>query len=170
MITDEEIEQLPEDPELAFVEFEKIMRDRTNGKIGEASQEQWCNADVFYLEYINKVLAAARAYTIDGLKDLQVPSVNSNSYEAYRQIVTDVDFYTIQIRIRHAGRNRQNSVGLDGNTKAKIHSYVQKIRIVLDKAELPESKRDLLHRALSCNPPLADIARRLKLIGLEARI
>src|SRR5271155_228883 len=144
MIKDEEIEQLPEDPELAFVEFEKILRDRSNDKITEASQEQWANPDVYYIEYINKVLAAARTYEIDGLKNWEVPRLDSNCYRAYCQFVTDVDFFTTQIRIRHAGRNRQNSVGLDGNTKTKIHGYIQKIRIVLDKAELPESKRDLL--------------------------
>jgi hypothetical protein len=32
MITDEELAQLPDDPELAFVELERILRDRLNEK------------------------------------------------------------------------------------------------------------------------------------------
>jgi hypothetical protein len=160
MITDEEIEQLPEDPDLAFVEFEKIMRERTSNKVAEVSdRDTYGSVDVFYLEYINKVLAAARAYKIDGLKEWEVPVVNSNCWEAYRQFSNDVDFFTMQIRIGHAGRNRQNSVGLDGNTKAKIHTYVQKIRIVLEKAELPEVKRDLLFAKLDAFVVEVDKAR-----------
>jgi hypothetical protein len=159
MITDEEIEQLPDDPELAFVGFEKILRERLNERIHEASQEQWGNTEPYYLEYINKVLAAARTYEISTLKDCEVPKVNSNIYQAYERFSADVDHFTTQIRIRRAGRNRQNSVGLDGNTKTKIHSYIQKIRIILDKAELPESKRDLLFSKLDAFVLEVDKAR-----------
>jgi hypothetical protein len=161
MITDEEIEQLPEDPDLAFVEFEKLMRARTTNKVAETDRddESYSIREMLYLEYINKVLAAARAYKIDGLKDWEVPKVDSNCWEAYRQFTSDVDFFTMQIRIGHADRNRKNSVGLDGNTKAKIHSYVQKIRSVLDIAELPEEKRDLLFTKLDAFVVEVDKAR-----------
>jgi hypothetical protein len=128
-------------------------------KINALVQEQQGDADVYYLEYINKVLAAARAFKIDGLKGWELPSVDGNCWQAYRGFVHDVDFCTTQIRINQAGRNRSNSVGLDGNTKAKIHSYVQKIRIVLDKAELPELKRDLLFRKLDAFVVEVDKAR-----------
>lgn len=161
MITDEEIEQLPEDPELAFVEFERIMRDRTNVAIERTpyDNEGTSLIESYRLEYINKVVGAARVYNIDGLKQSQVPRMDANVYEEWRQFMSDVDYVTIQIRIRHAPHNRQNSVGLDGNTKAKIHGYVQKIRIVLDKAELPEPKRDLLFAKLDAFVIEVDKAR-----------
>jgi hypothetical protein len=141
MITDEEIEQLPEDPELAFVEFEKIVRERTLESLKHLSG---VDADDCYLAYINKVLGASREYKIDALKNRETPSLNSNLYDVYRKLAADVDFYATQIRIRNVGRNRQNSVGLDGNTKTKIHQYIQKIRIILEKVELPVTKRDAL--------------------------
>jgi hypothetical protein len=147
MITDEEIEQLPEDPELAFVEFEKILLQRSREILDRASGQQ--DAEDCYLAYINKVLAAAREYKIDSLKKWDVPSVDSDQlYAAYRQLAANVDFFATQLRIRRAGRNRRNSVGLDGNTKAKIHQYIQKIRTVLNKFELPEPKRDALFSKL----------------------
>jgi hypothetical protein len=77
MITDEEIEQLPEDPELAFIEFEKILLKRSGEILSWASGR---DADDCYLAYINKVLAAAREYKIDALKNWDVPSVDSNLY------------------------------------------------------------------------------------------
>jgi hypothetical protein len=148
MFTDDEIEQLPEEPELAFVELEKIIRARTKEALAEASREQW-NPDDYFIEYMNSVMAAVREYKIEALNNLEIPGVNSpHIYENYRQFSADVDLFTNQIRLRRGRRNRQNSVGLDGNTKAKIHGYIQKIRIVLDKAELPEAKRDSLFAKL----------------------
>jgi hypothetical protein len=84
MITDEEIEQLPEDPELAFVGFEKILRERLSAKVDRFSQEQWGDAEPYYLEYINKVSAAAQTFEIGTLKDWGVPDVDSNIYSAYK--------------------------------------------------------------------------------------
>jgi hypothetical protein len=141
MITDDDLEQLSEDPDLAFVEFEKIMRERVVNQIAEISGEEHGKKEAYYIDYINKVLAAAHVFNIDGLKKCEVPKADSNNcWQAYRQFTNDVDFFTTQIRIGHASRNRKNSVGLDGNTKTKIHGYVQKIRIVLNKAELPEGE------------------------------
>lgn len=37
MITDEELENLPEEPDLAFVEFERIVRNRAKLLIAEVS-------------------------------------------------------------------------------------------------------------------------------------
>jgi hypothetical protein len=158
MITDEEIEQLPEEPELAFVEFEKILRTRTDEMLDRAASDNLSLTN-YYVEYMNKVAAAAMTFRIEGLKHLKVPRVDSTTYGEYQQFSADVDFFTTQIRIRRAGRNRQNSVGLDGNTKAKIHSYIQKIRSVLDKAELPEGKRDLLFGKLDAFVLEVDKAR-----------
>jgi len=99
MITDEEIAQLPEDPELAFVEFERILRTRMQEKEGGIAQQQWGDAGTYQLEYINKVLAAARAYDVDALKNWKVPpAADCNMYDRYRQFTADVDHFTIQIR------------------------------------------------------------------------
>ena len=111
MITDEEISQLPEEPELAFVEFEKILRDRLNEYERQAEREQFSTTD-YKLEYINKVLAAAKEYGIDELSNWQVPSVNDDIYRAFNQFSSDVDHFTVQIRIRYAPRYRKGSVGL----------------------------------------------------------
>jgi len=137
MITDDELAQLPEDPELAFVEFEKIVRARLYNEEQKAAHEEY-NADSYRLEYINKVLAAARAYGIEALAQWQVPAAHDNIYDPYVQFTSDVDHFTTQIRIRHVSRNRQNSVGLDGNTKAKIHHYIDQIRAAIEKADLPD--------------------------------
>jgi len=69
--------------------------------------------------------------------------------DLYINFTADVDHFTTQVRIQNAPRNRQNSVGLDGNTKAKIHHYIQRIREAIEKANLPEDKKDSLFSKLS---------------------
>jgi hypothetical protein len=77
MITDEEIENLPEEPELAFVAFERILRERSQTAIANASRNDE-NLDEYRLEYMNKVLGAAKALQVDALKNWEVPSANDN--------------------------------------------------------------------------------------------
>ncbi len=150
MITDEEIDRLPEDDqELAFVEFEKIMRLRVHEKEDELANEQYGNPDSYRLEYINKVLAAARVYNIEVLGNWEVPKVSGNIEDSYRQLLSDVDHFTTQIRLRHRSRIRDNSVGLDANDKAKVHHYIEKIRVIIEEADLPTDKRERLYKKLS---------------------
>jgi hypothetical protein len=170
MITDEELAQLPEDPELAFVEFERIMRARLYEAEDEVSREQFGDADTYRLEYMNKVLAAAKEYGIETLVQWQVPSANARIFEQYRQFVSDVDHFTTQIRIRHAPKNRRNSVGLDGNTKRKIHHHIDQIRSAIDQAELPDGKRESLYEKLGRFALEVDKARTGLVAGMAVYI
>jgi hypothetical protein len=150
MITDEELAQLPDDPELAFVEFERIMRTRLYEAVQKAvSQDQYEHRETCQLEYMNKVLAAAKEYGIEALSSWRVPSANDEILDKSRNFTADVDHITMQIRIRNAPRNRQNSVGLDGNTKTKIHHHIGQIRSAIETAELPDEKRDALYTKLN---------------------
>jgi hypothetical protein len=122
MITDEELAELPDDREQAFVMFEKIVRDKLR-KLERS--EDMNNADGDRLEYINKVVAAAKAYQIEPLMNWGVPRVGINIYEEYVQFTHDVDHVTTQIRILHAPRKKQGTVGLDTNNRTKIHHHIQ---------------------------------------------
>ena len=148
MITDEELAQLPDDPELAFVAFERIVRARLYEEEQKGEHDQY-GTESYRLEYINKVLAAARVYGISALAQWQVPPVNSNIADAYVQFTSDVDHFTTQIRIANAPRDRRNSVGLDTNTKAKIRHHIEQIKGAIQEADLPEPKRESLYAKLS---------------------
>jgi hypothetical protein len=103
----------------------------------------------YKLEYMSKVLAAAEAYKIPALQNWKVPSARDDLDDLYINFTADVDHFTTQVRIQNAPRNRQNSVGLDGNTKAKIHHYIQRIREVIEETDLPEEKKDSLYSKLN---------------------
>ena len=52
------------------------------------------DADTFRLEYMNKVSAAAKAYGIEALAELEVPKLGNSQIsfiDRYRQFLADVD-------------------------------------------------------------------------------
>jgi hypothetical protein len=152
MISDEELTQLPDEPDLAFVEFEKIVRAR----VEQQELQEWklrdegvpFSADAFRREYMNKVIAAARVYGVSELENWRTPPSQHEVYDLYTNFTSEVDQITTQVRLRYAPRARQNSVGLDGNTKTKIHHYIGQIRAAIEESGFPEDKRDSLYAKL----------------------
>ena len=153
MITDDELALLPEEPELAFVEFERIMRASVDEQ--ELNEQRLADegvgdiADPYRRECLSKVLAAARVYGVAGFDGWRVPAAMDDVRTAYIGFTADADHVTTQIRLRYAPRNRQNSVALDGNTKAKIHHFIEQIRAIIENADPPEPKKDSLYTKLN---------------------
>lgn len=149
VITDDELAELPDDPRLAFVEFEKIMRARLYEAEQEQSNYQYGDTEPYRLEYINKVLAAAKEFDIHELHAWKPPSVDEKIHDIYKQLASDIDHITTQIRIRNVTRKRKYSVGLDNSARSKIHHYIQQIRDVIAAVDdLPVNKRDSLYDKL----------------------
>jgi hypothetical protein len=172
MISDDELSQLPVDPELAFVQFERILRERVQEmESQEMGSQGGVDADSYRLEYMNKVQAAAKVYGIGVLANLDVPRPDRNGIIGeYRQFMRDVDHVTIQIRLHSARSNRQGSVGLDDTTRAKIHHFIQQIREAIGQSELPDDKRDALYDKLSKFATEVDKARTALQAGMAVYI
>ncbi len=149
MITDEELAELPSDPELAFVAVEKILREALDRREFDARNNEY-SPDSDRLEYMTKVLAAARAYKIDALSELKIPKVTkaSDMNAQCQQFIADVNFVTMQIRLNAAFINREGSVNLDTTTKRKIHHFIQQIRDAIEACDDLDidKKNDLLNK------------------------
>ncbi len=149
MITDEELAELPSDPELAFVAVEKILRAALDRREFDAKNNDY-SPDPDRLEYMTKVLAAARAYNIDALSELKIPKVTkvSDMNAQCQQFIADVTFVTMQIRLNAAFVNREGSVNLDAATKRKIHHFIQQIRDIIEACDDLDidKKNDLLKK------------------------
>jgi hypothetical protein len=167
MITDDELAQLPEDPELAFVQFERIVRDRLNENLRDAENHE---SESYQLEYMNKVIAAAKVFDLTILREWEVPSVNGRVWENFRQFSADVDHYTMQIRILHTSRTKKYSVALDQPTKAKIRHFIELIKDTIEKAQLTVDKADTLYRKLNDFAVEVDKTRTLLQSGMAAFI
>jgi hypothetical protein len=148
MITDEEFAQLPEEPELAFVEFERKMRDRL--RRGELqAEEAFGPSEPHQREYISQVLAAARALEIARLSDAEIPLSYHQNSDVFKNFLLDVDGVLTEIRLRYTVRIKQTTVSLNESAKSKIHHHIGQIRTAIEAAGLPIDKRDSLYAKLN---------------------
>lgn len=149
MLNDDEMLNLSEDPEWAFVEYERLVRERTNQAI-QHGRDSESDTSMSRVDYISHVLAAARYYELRILEDWQVPSSNSNDiYEIHLNFLTDVNFATTQIRLKHARRQRRYSVALDPKTKSVIRHHLATIKELVDRLDVPEKKRNRLYAKIN---------------------
>lgn len=147
MAANDPFSNLPDDPEIAFIELEKQFRAELNEKL--ENSESGSAGDSYYLEYINRTLASARALKLDILREWEVPSHENNLWSEFRRFSTDVDHYLIQIKILHGRRNREYSVGLDAPTKQKIRHHLSQIKEAIDPLGLPQAKKETLYAKIN---------------------
>lgn len=147
MITDDELNDLPSDPELAFVAVEKILRARVDEAEFDARNNDY-DVDPFRFQYMTRVAAAAKAYNVEALDGLVVPKhTRSGIYDDFQQFKNDVDYVTMQIRMNAAQMNRAGSVSLGPNMKRKVHHFIQQIRDLIEEnvTDIPK-KEELLKK------------------------
>jgi hypothetical protein len=148
MLTDDELLNLPDDPELAFAEFDKRARSQLLAALRETENSQ--EAEELRLRYMNHTLAAVKALSLDFLNQWEVPRIGSDTiWQSYQQFASDVDHITLQIRLRHSRRTRKYSVSLDASTKEKLRHYINEIRKVIDTLDITDLKREALNEKVS---------------------
>jgi hypothetical protein len=84
MITDDELSNLPADPELAFVAIENILRQRVSEYEIQARNNDE-SADQAYHEYMTRTLASAKIFKIEAISGLAIPPASALSiYNDYK--------------------------------------------------------------------------------------
>jgi hypothetical protein len=140
-------ENLPDEPELAFVALERHFKERLESDIDGSDQG---NAISYFKQrYCNQVIAAAKSLDIDHIKDYSAPLGGQHDWEVHNQFETDVMNLVIQIQINHARRRKKYSVTFDSTAKQKIRHYIEQIRLAVEQSHLPNNKRDAIFRKLS---------------------
>jgi hypothetical protein len=143
MITEAELIGLPEEPELAFVHFERLARARLDEAVSNAHPEMV--TDRYELDYMSNVLGAAKAYEIAELVDWTLPRVSDDGvWVTCRQFRADAEHVAIQLHIKHARRLRQFSVKFDAAAKEKLRHHLAQMRSMVDKLEVSPAKRERL--------------------------
>ena len=143
-MSDEEYIDLPEDPELAFIQLEKKFQEELDRR-SHGYEENNEVSDSQFLSYINKTVAAAKTLGIQSSEDWEVPHHRTHNIPAeYNDFCTAIQHYLVQTKIAHGRRVRGYSVRLDATTKSKIRHYLEKIREIVDRLEVPLPKREAL--------------------------
>lgn len=139
LISAEEFEQLPEDPEQQFVEIERICRRNMTAMIDENTRVEFDS--LVRMQYMTTVAAAAEELGITGIEyphDAEYPAAEIDTF------LLRVSGVVTRIRLRSGTRNRPFSVKLGTRSKARIELEVRKLRGNIEEADLPERKRKAL--------------------------
>jgi hypothetical protein len=111
MISDDELLDLPEDPELAFVECERKFREIAFKRLEQS--DSYDASKSYMLEYISNVVAAANALDCEYFDKYGIPTLADDIRPFYEQFLLDVSHLALQIRMRYARRIKRYSVALD---------------------------------------------------------
>jgi hypothetical protein len=139
----EDLLELPEDPNLAFLAIEERARERVARQLAESEDSHF--DDSIRRNYIITVVAAADALEIHDLHGASVPRVGDETLIQFQQLVNDVAGFAVRVRIQSARRARKFSVALDQPTKRKLRHLLKQIREVVDKLEVSDQKRERLY-------------------------
>lgn len=143
LISAEEYEQLPEDPEQQFIELERICRRSMTEMISNETRAEFDH--LVRMQYMTTVAAAAEELGIAGVEypfDAEYPAQEIDAF------LLKVSGVVTRIRLRSGRRFRPYSVKLGTRTKARIEIEIQKLRGLVEESDLSEPKRKALLKKL----------------------
>lgn len=135
LISAEEYENLPDDPQEQFVELESICRRNMTEMISNQTPVDFDH--IVRMQYMTTVASAAQELDIEGVF---YPHNAEDPAKAIDTFLLDVSGVVTRIRLRSRRKNRPYSVQLGIRTKAKIELQILKLREIIDQANLPENK------------------------------
>jgi hypothetical protein len=167
-VTQEELDDLPEDNHLAFATFvrhaQRRLAEATDG-IDSSENYGWRLIEEWRYDFMNIVLAAAKRFAIEPFATMEVPTLGNFDDNTHRQFKADLDFYMTQLIIDNTLRDRRDSVSLSQSAKERIRNYLHGLKECIDKAELTESRRGALLKKLADFEAELD-GRRLSLLAV----
>jgi len=149
MISDEEIDSLPDDPEAAFVQYEAILRDavRNANANTELDYRGWDSER----EYAAHVLAFVDLKAIPLDLPRNPPQADDAFHDWYQNFVRAVDYYKALARLQVSARKKENItvLTLSLDFKTQIGGHLTAIRKIVAEAEVSENKRDAIIRRIN---------------------
>jgi hypothetical protein len=150
-ITEDEISELPENDDAAFLSFVKIARKRlasATEHLDASDEGEWNRLNEARHGFVNVVTAAARRYGIEPFASMDVPRLAKFANEDHRQFTADLDHYMTQLLLSDGLGVKRDSVALSENAKARIRTHIHHLRDQLSKESMPDDKRQRLMKKL----------------------
>lgn len=143
LITVSEMDELPDDPMLAFVQLERICRLRLAEHT--AQQERYDHADDKRIEYMTIVASAAEAY---GIADFGEPTEGWDA-RAFDLVYKRAISIATKLTIESKRARSLSSVALPVGAKERLRKQLEDLRTALDAVELDEKRKKALHARLN---------------------
>ncbi|CAO4164921.1 hypothetical protein [Methylorubrum populi] len=139
LISANEYENLPEDNDQCFVQFEHICRRNMNRMIDADSSNDFDRA--VKEQYMTSVYAVAQECKIP---DVDLFETGDGFYRDFSLFSLAVQGAVARIRIRSRGIHHPYSVLLTSSTRTKIEHYIGRIRDAVDQSDLDYDKKKAL--------------------------
>jgi len=139
LISAEDYDNLPEEPDLKFVEIDRICRRNLTEMISEHTDGHF--DDMVRLQYMTTLAASAAELNIPGI---EYPHGEEHPAMHISSFMLAVSGAVTRIRLRASGGAIPYSVRLGVRTKAQIQIKIQQLRTMIEEAEMLESKREAL--------------------------
>jgi len=148
MRSDDPYDDLPDDPEEAFLSLEAFFRDRCDQCIRNIHEE---STNICYITYISQVISAVQTLELSSIfSDRAVPRIVDIDYNTYIDFSKDVENYITALKIRRARRTKKYSVPFDLSTKVQLRHHLEQIRTIVDKIDdISEAKRESLFKKIN---------------------
>lgn len=146
MLAEEQLLMLPDDPEEAFVEYYKKIRENCTEYDHEFGQIFDKNAFIIHL------LAFSQEYGLDLNLDEHDTDYYINDNTAFETLEKKLTLLASRISLRVSRKKRENlnpSYVLTESLRRKIHHHLNIIREDLQKLDLTDSKKDQLFNKLN---------------------
>jgi hypothetical protein len=140
-------ENLPDDPEQAFLILERHFREECSRAVAFAGQND--DKTVFYMDYIAQVVAAIRELGLTAEFDQRVPQIQDVDHNTYVNFSKDVKHFRTTLEIRHGRRTQGHSIRFDPATKEKVRHHLKQLRSIFDHLEIDDGKREALFDKLN---------------------
>jgi len=146
-----ELEGLPEDSQLAFIEFVKLAQSRLAARLetltaGDA--DDWNLRQDAQYGFQNVIIGAARKFGIAPFASAEMPLVANHRNEDYNQFRADLSHYIAQIVLHAVDQDRSGSVPLLENVRQNIRTHIFHLRAAIDNSELPDERKVPLHKRI----------------------
>lgn len=137
-------ENLPDDPELAFLELENAFREDCEKKLRGAHENE--RTDVYFVQYISKVIATINELGLsESFPSSDIPIIDNVDFSTYLNFSKDVEHYTTMLQIRNGRRRKEFSVSLDPDAKSKLRQLLEKVKSTIDTLDISIPKKEALH-------------------------
>lgn len=150
-LTQDEIDEAPEDPTSAFTFLVRIAQGRLDARITNLREMEANNDDYddARLGFMSTVISIGKSHAIEPFASMEVPRYEKFGYAEHRQFKGDLDHYLAQLVMSNSLRMRRDSIGLSVEAKERIRTHLHHIKVHIDKTDMPEAKRTALYVKLS---------------------
>jgi hypothetical protein len=135
-------EDLPRDPEEAFLHLERQFRDECEERARSVAQDE--SPNIHYVHYMASVIAAIQELGLEAQFNKPLPTIGETTYDTYLDFGKDVRYYRTRLEIRHGRRVQGYSVKFDAATKDRLRHHLKQMRGLVDKAEVEWDKKEAL--------------------------